>query len=189
MRSTVTVVLNGPNIRLRPVSGEDVKARLSLGNHVEIFELFGVSRSDVAPATKESAERWVRKLVDHAHAWGIEFEGRLVGEIRLDNVNPYDRRATMAIGILDPSLLGKGLGSEAIGLLLAHAFMELGLHRIAIRVLARNRRAIRAYEKCGFLVEGQEREAAFVNGDWHDDVIMGLLAREFRPPIPLQRSS
>lgn len=85
----------------------------------------------------------------------------------------------MAIGILDPKLLGKGLGSEAIFLLLQHAFAELQLHRIGIRVLAYNQRAIRAYEKCGFVIEGREREAAFVNGAWHDDVMMGLLDREF----------
>jgi len=42
-----------------------------------------------------------------------------------------------------------------------------------------NVRAIRAYEKCGFAVEGREREAALVDGSCHDDVIMGILDREF----------
>jgi RimJ/RimL family protein N-acetyltransferase len=46
-------------------------------------------------------------------------------------------------------------------------------------VLAYNKRAIRAYEKCGFVIEGREREAAFVDGAWHDDVMMGLLDHEF----------
>ncbi|TCQ03315.1 acetyltransferase (GNAT) family protein [Rhizobium sp. PP-F2F-G36] len=85
----------------------------------------------------------------------------------------------MAIGIYDPTLLSKGLGSEAILLLIRYAFADLQLHRIGIRVLAYNQRAIRAYEKCGFVVEGREREAAFVNDAWHDDVMMGLLEHEF----------
>jgi RimJ/RimL family protein N-acetyltransferase len=85
----------------------------------------------------------------------------------------------MAIGIFDPELLGKGLGSESIRLVLKYAFEHLQLHRIGIRVLAYNTRAIRAYEKCGFVVEGREREAAFVNDAWHDDVMMGLLETEF----------
>jgi RimJ/RimL family protein N-acetyltransferase len=55
----------------------------------------------------------------------------------------------------------------------------LRLHRIGIRVLAYNTRAIRAYEKCGFTIEGREREAAFVNGVWHDDMMMGLLETDF----------
>jgi RimJ/RimL family protein N-acetyltransferase len=53
------------------------------------------------------------------------------------------------------------------------------LHRVSVRVLAYNKRAIRSYQKCGFVIEGREREAGPVNGQWHDDVIMGLLDREF----------
>jgi RimJ/RimL family protein N-acetyltransferase len=33
--------------------------------------------------------------------------------------------------------------------------------------------------KCGFQVEGREREAARVDGRWQDDIIMGVLEREF----------
>jgi len=59
------------------------------------------------------------------------------------------------------------------------AFATLRLHRISVRVVDYNVRAIRAYEKCGFAVEGRDREAALVDGTWHDDVIMGILDREF----------
>jgi RimJ/RimL family protein N-acetyltransferase len=173
----MSATLEGKNLQLRQASAEDVEARLSLGNHTEITEMFGVSA--VRPLTRDGAVRWVQRLIDHAHAWVIEVHGRLIGEIRLDNVDLHDRRASMAIGIFDPTLLGKGLGSEAILLLLRHAFVDLQLHRIGIRVLAYNHRAIRAYEKCGFVIEGREREAAFVNGAWHDDVMMGLLQNEF----------
>jgi RimJ/RimL family protein N-acetyltransferase len=55
----------------------------------------------------------------------------------------------------------------------------LNLHRISARVLDYNTRAIRAYETCGFVVEGRERESAHVDGKWHDDVMMGLLDSEF----------
>lgn len=34
-------------------------------------------------------------------------------------------------------------------------------------VLSQNHRAIRSYEKRGFVLEGCEREAALVNGEWH----------------------
>jgi RimJ/RimL family protein N-acetyltransferase len=48
-----------------------------------------------------------------------------------------------------------------------------------------NLRAIGAYQKCGFVVEGREREAAFVDGIWHDDVMMAILDREY---AEIQRS-
>ena len=71
------------------------------------------------------------------------------------------------------------MGTEAARLVLGYAFDTLGLHRISVRVLARNRRAIRSYEKCGFRTEGRERETVFLKGQWEDDIMMGLLDREF----------
>jgi RimJ/RimL family protein N-acetyltransferase len=65
-------------------------------------------------------------------------------------------------------------------LALTYGFDDLRLHRIDLRVLAFNERAIRCYRKCGFVVEGRLRDAALVDGERHDDLIMGLLASEFR---------
>jgi len=62
---------------------------------------------------------------------------------------------------------------------LEYAFNVLKLHRVSVRVVDYNQRAIRAYQRCGFVVEGREREAASVDGDWHDDVMMAILDREF----------
>ncbi len=172
-------VIEGRNVRLRPPFEDDADVRFSLGTNAEIAEMYGLDKDDIKPMTREGAVRWVQWLAERPHAWVIEINGAFASEIRLDNVNAQDRRATMAIGIGNPALLGKGFGTEAIDLLLRHAFEDIGLHRIGIRVLAYNRRAIRAYEKCGFVIEGRERETAYVNGSWHDDIMMGLLDREF----------
>lgn len=171
--------LTGTNVILRPPQEGDAEARFKLGNDVEIFEMFGVSGADVPPISQEAASQWVQGIGGHPHAWIIEAYGALIGVIRLDRVDLRDRRASMAIGIYDRNALGKGLGSEAILIVLGHAFDTLRLHRIGIRVLSYNHRAIRAYQKCGFILEGREREAAFVNGSWHDDIMMGLLVSEF----------
>ncbi|KAA0700129.1 N-acetyltransferase [Neorhizobium sp. P12A] len=173
------VCLEGAGVRLRPASPDDAKARFSLGTDVDIAKMFGVSGSDVKPVTRDAAEEWAQGQAKNPYAWMIDVEERLIGEIKLHSLNFQDRRASMAIAIYHPAFLGKGLGSEAIRLLLRHAFTELELHRIGIRVLAYNERAIRAYQKCGFVVEGRERETAFVDGKWHDDLMMGLLSTEF----------
>ena len=55
-------------------------------------------------------------------------------------------------------------------------------------VVAYNTRALRAYAKCGFVIEGREREAAFVDGQWHDDVLMGILEPEFRDTVDALRT-
>ena len=172
-------VLQGTRVKLRPASADDAEARYALGTDTDIMKMFGIGSADTIPMTRHAAEEWAQALARDANAWIIEVDQRLIGEIKLHSVNSQDRRASMAIGIYDHSCLGRGMGTEAIRLLLTYAFAELKLHRIAVRVLAYNERAIRAYRKCGFVVEGRERETAFVEGEWHDDLIMGLLSRQF----------
>ncbi|MFN3635539.1 MAG: GNAT family N-acetyltransferase [Rhizobium rhizophilum] len=171
--------IEGPSLRLRVATADDAAARFSLGHSPDIVRMFGVSHADQKPMTMEAAAAWALGQSSDPNAWIIEVGGRLIGEIKLHSINTQDRRASMAIAIYDSLLLGNGFGSEAIRLLLHHAFTQLNLHRIGVRVLAYNGRAIRAYQKCGFVVEGRERETAFVDGVWHDDLMMGILSREF----------
>jgi hypothetical protein len=70
--------------------------------------------------------------------------------------------------------LDRGLGTEALRLALGFAFAT-GLHRVSVRVLASNARAISCNRKCGFVEDGRELEAVSVEGGWQDDLIMGLL--------------
>jgi RimJ/RimL family protein N-acetyltransferase len=142
--------------------------------------MFGGDPADFRPLTEEGAEAWVGMLSRERYAWVIELEGKLVGSIRLHDVNPADRRASLAIGLLDTDVLDKGVGTEAMRLVAAYAFDTIGLHRLVVRVLSFNTRAIAAYEKVGFQIEGTLREAAFISGEYHDDLIMGLLDRDLR---------
>jgi RimJ/RimL family protein N-acetyltransferase len=178
-------ILRGERVTLRRPRPEDFEARVRLGTDAEIFRMYGGSRDRMHPMTEEAARRWVQRLLDLDYAWIIEV-GDLIGHIRLDRVCLIDKRASLAIGIEDRARLGSGLGTEAIGLVLGYAFKVLKLHRLSVRVLDYNARAIRAYRKCGFVVEGREREAAFVDGVWHDDIMMGLLSNEY---AEIQRSN
>lgn len=173
-------ILETGALRLRPPQDGDIAARLLLGNRPEIHRLFGGDPADFRELTPEGAEAWVKALKAERYGWAIEHEGQLVGSIRLNAVNPMDRRAALSIGILAPGTLGKGVGTKAMRLVAKHAFGELGLNRLSVRVLDFNERAIAAYKKVGFQIEGREREAAFISGAWHDDLMMGLLAREFQ---------
>lgn len=67
-----------------------------------------------------------------------------------------------------------------IKLILSYGFGTLKLHRVDLRVLSYNERAIRCYRACGFIEEGRERESARVGDAWHDDLIMGVLAQEYQ---------
>ena len=169
--------LRGRRVRLRRPGPEDAHVRFDLGRDPEIVRGYGGSFDPDEPYTRADAETAVRLIEDDPHAWVID-AGRYIGQVRFHKIDDRDRRAALAVGIEDPRCLGQGLGTEAVRLALTHGFRS-GLHRVTARVVAYNARAITCYRKCGFVEEGREREAALVDGVRHDDVIMGLLAREF----------
>lgn len=172
----------------RPIA-TDSADRFALGRDPGIYRMLGADVTRLAPLTEEQASAWVENIASHPAAWVIEYAARAIGEILLDNFVVADQRAAVIIGILDPAALGKGLGTEALSAVAAFAFDQLGLHKLSTRVLAFNTRALRAYEHVGFIREGLERESALIGGIWHDDVIVGLLKRDFdaRRKAPLGR--
>jgi RimJ/RimL family protein N-acetyltransferase len=111
--------------------------------------------------------------------WVIQVDDSVVGVVFLHSINEPDRRARFAIGLFSPQFMGLGLGSEATRLVLQYAFTDMGLHRVDLRVLEFNETARRAYERCGFVLEGRERESCWLGGRWYDDLLMGVLAQEF----------
>jgi RimJ/RimL family protein N-acetyltransferase len=126
-------------------------------SHAEWFAALENDRSRVAFAIRTVPER------------------RLVGVVQLIGIDPVHRNAEMIIRIGDRKEQGKGRGSEALQLLLGYAWQDLNLHRVGTRAFATNKRAIAAYKKAGFAVEGQLRDAAFIAGAWTDIVVMGVL--------------
>ena len=167
------------DVKLRRPATGDAEARAAFGYHPEVMRGFGVALDAPKPMTSQEAQAWVARIEENPHASVILHGGALVGQINLFHVNPVDSWANLAIAIVDPVKLGQGIGREAIRRQLATAFGDLKLHRVAVRVLASNTRAIRCYEKCGFVLEGRERESARLGERWEDDVIMGVLAKEF----------
>lgn len=104
---------------------------------------------------------------------------RHIGNVGLHDINWQHRRAELRIILGEADARGHGFGSEAIRLLLRHAFEKLNLHRVALGVRADHEEAVRAYEKCGFIVEGRFREHQLRAGVWHDILRMAVLAKDF----------
>nr|WP_267901880.1 GNAT family protein [Brevibacillus parabrevis] len=63
--------------------------------------------------------------------------------------------------------------------MLRFLFLRLNLNRVQLDTWSGNTRAIRAYEKCGFVVEGRLRQNEYVNGQYYDTIMMGILREEF----------
>jgi len=88
--------------------------------------------------------------------------------------------ATIGIFIGDKSFWGKGYGTEAIELLTDFIFNEMNINKVKLNVYSFNKRAVRCYEKCGFVREGVLRQEIYREGRYHDDIVMGLLRDEYK---------
>lgn len=178
----MTTVLSSDDkeLILRNTRPGDGAAYLALGWSEEIHRMFGRSRTKPPDDRRTIAANWLKSIRAHPFAWVIEHRGRLIGQIRLHSINETDQRARLAVGILTEDYLGRGIGRRVIRLVLAHAFGAMSLHRVDLRVLDFNTRAIRCYQSCGFVEEGRERQSACIRGDFYDDVMMGVLAHEFQ---------
>ena len=64
-------------------------------------------------------------------------------------------------------------------LLTQHGFLTLNLHRVFLRVFENNHRAIHAYEKAGYQLEGRQRQGEFKHGKYMDMLVMSILVDEF----------
>jgi RimJ/RimL family protein N-acetyltransferase len=102
-----------------------------------------------------------------------------IGQIDLFSINWKLRSAEMGMVIGGEENRGKGMGTEAIGLLLEYAFTILGLERVELEVAAENLRAARCYEKAGFKREGLKRKAFIVDGELSDLILMAVLREDW----------
>ncbi|MCE5342909.1 MAG: GNAT family N-acetyltransferase [Eubacteriales bacterium] len=103
-----------------------------------------------------------------------------LGQIDLISINWKLRLAEMAIVLGRETQRGRGFGGEAIALLLEYAFTTLGLMRVELDVAVSNRRAIRCYQKAGFLLEGTKRKAFMVGGEYEDLAMMAVLKEDWQ---------
>lgn len=110
----------------------------------------------------------------------------LAGTATLFDINREQGRAEIGYA-LHPAYWGRGLATEAVGLVLGHAFDTLGLRRVEADIDPRNTASCRLVERHGFVREGLLRERWHVGGEACDSVVYGLLAREWagrQPPLP-----
>ena len=101
-----------------------------------------------------------------------------LGTISLKNVDLVNKKAEYAIS-LRRMAQGKGIATEATHEILKMAFEQYDLQRVYLNVLSDNQRAIRLYEKCGFVYEGEFRKHLFLRGEYKSLKLYGMLKKEW----------
>lgn len=139
------------------------------------------------PFSMADEEQWfegVLKRPPHEHPFVIEVhqaeDWKALGTCGFHNLDWRIRSAEVGIMIGEKSYWNRGYGTETMRLLLKHGFETLNLNRIYLDVYQNNPRAVRTYEKAGFVHEGTKRQAAFKNGQYIDVLLMSVLKSEWQ---------
>ena len=106
-------------------------------------------------------------------------DGTHIGSASLKSIDKFNKHAEFGIMIGDKKFWGQGCGTEAGQLLIDYGFKKLKLHRIYLYLIAYNIRGLKSYQKLGFKVEGRFRQHWFIDGYFHDRIVMGMLREEY----------
>jgi RimJ/RimL family protein N-acetyltransferase len=171
--------LTGKRVVLRPVGPEHAEGLWELVRDPETRRLTG-SHGEFS---HQAVEIWYATRGDHADRLDLAIcdaaDGSYVGEIVLNELDTGNTSCNFRIALVGPRAFGKGYGTEATRLILAHAFETVGLHRVALEVFTFNARAHHVYEKVGFVKEGVLRDALCWDGGWHDAIVMSVIAPDW----------
>lgn len=172
--------LEGERIYLSPISLEDAEIYTKWMNDSKVLDgTHGNHRMN----NVESEKEWISNNLQnglHNFAIVLKEENQLIGNCGIMDINHIDRTATLGIFIGEESYRNQGYGAEALKLLLKYGFDILNLHNIHLKVFRFNERAIHCYEKIGFREYGCRHECYFLNGAYHDEVLMEILESEWR---------
>lgn len=122
-------------------------------------------RYPFADMTPEKALDFIRHSFteENQHFAIVDDFDEYLGTISLKNISTTDYNAEYAI-VTRKKAHGTGIAQKATNEILQYAFHELKLHRIYLNVLSKNVTARKLYEKCGFLFEGEAKDAVRING-------------------------
>jgi RimJ/RimL family protein N-acetyltransferase len=178
-------MLSGRVTVLRPLRATDRAISVRWRNDPEIRDNILGYRF---PITEAMEADWIDAVLKDQSRTRIvlaiedKTDGACVGFVYLNNIDWFARNAEFGILIGERNRHGKGLAKEALCLVAGYAFETLNLHKLYLRVVAFNKRALALYRAFGFMEEGVQRQQAFLRGRYYDVVLMGLIRNLRRHP-------
>ena len=170
--------LEGKKVCLRPYEDSDMPYLLNWYNDYELNRLAGWSNSKVnAHKLKYNMTRGFGS--DPMNLMVDDLNGKPIGTIQLYDFNYQDKSCKLGIRIGDKEYWSRGYGGDAVNTIAAYAFGYLDIYRVGLRVYEFNERAEHCYAKCGFIKEGRTRKSAYIDGEYYDEILMGLLKSDF----------
>lgn len=176
--------LIGERVYLRPLDEADLDRCLGWINDPEVISTLGRRFPMSATLEREWLTGQYKSEKTLSLAIVVKDGDQHIGNCGFNDIDYANRKAVFGILIGEKDQWGKGYGPEAARLIVDYGFNQLNLHRISLTVYSNNPRAIRAYEKVGFVHEGTLRESYFRDGRYYDTLVMAIVDRDWNNDQP-----
>ena len=184
---TTPLELLGWRLRLRTLSEEDYDEWFAVRGRCRDWLVPWEPRPAGAPSAPEDrasfasrcAARERERQIGTGYGFGIFVDGRLAGEITLSSIQRGPFQNAFVGYWVDRDLAGRGIVPEAVVVVLRFAFEELGLHRVEIAIVPRNRASRRVVEKLGLREESVALRYLEIDGRWEDHVRYAITSEEW----------
>ncbi|TCO62737.1 GNAT family N-acetyltransferase [Actinocrispum wychmicini] len=171
---------------LRPFTEDDLEPLYAIQGREDVHEYLYTS-----PRTRDEVRERLAERVTYTKLaaegdillLAVMLGDTLIGDVHLRWVNEEHKQGEVGY-VLHPDHRGKGYAAEATRPLIVVGFETLGLHRIAAHMDGRNTASARVVEKLGMRHEAHLVENEFVKGEWTDEVVYAMLARDWVQPHP-----
>lgn len=160
-------ILHGAKAVLRPVADTDIPALEAILREPGVLRWW-------------MRDTWDRVDEEGCTVFTILAEGTVAGSIQYAEETDPDYRHAGVDLFVSERFQGRGIGTDALRAVLTYLIDDLGHHRVIIDPAVENTRAVHVYEKLGFRRVGvMRRYERGSDGEWHDGLLMELLADEF----------
>jgi len=171
-----------PRLTLRALSDADVPVMFSYRADPAVSRYQGWEPANLtqvqnfideqAAVEPDTPDTWCQLAIT------ITATGEMIGDLGLHFFAASSR--TVELGItLAPAYQGLGHATEALHAVFDHLFGTLGKHRVYGSVDPRNTASLALLERVGMRKEAHLVESLWFKGEWADDVIYAMLAREW----------
>ena len=178
-------MFEGNHVRLRAYSKEDLPKAQEYLNNPKVGA--SLRPTILFPYRLEDEESWYNTLNANSTS-GYNFaierkeDAAYMGGCGVHQINAKNRHVSVGI-FLGHQFWGKGYGTDAMRVLVDFCFQEINLHKVKLEVFSYNERAIRSYQKVGFIEEGVLREEVYRHGKYHDCHLMSIFRKDWTSPF------
>ncbi len=172
-----------PQLQLRPFEDDDQPFLVDLMARPDVVRWL-YEPTQTAEAVAQAMPARKRRVGLAAPGDGLQLVmvtrdgGQAVGHVTLAWADGPHRQGEVGF-IVHPNHQGRGYATEGARMLLGIGFETVGLHRIVGRLEARNVASAHVLERLGMRREAHFQENEWVKGEWQDEVVYAMLAREW----------